>query len=163
MAEFSERLQRHTGAAGWQRETFVGGGGRQRRKVQNVFTETKVNKRNMMDGSGQSEERRKKSELDTEMPSRSQANSFNSELIRFCKNKKSPTCTFCYFKRKYARLVWSLRTKKDILFAFKRSLYAAQKNGSFLKQCLWAIMMNFWANHFPCIIPEKCLKGTACN
>lgn len=50
---------------------------------------------------------------------------------------------FCYFNRvEVARLAGSLRTKKDVLFASWHSLYAPQKAGSFLKQCLWAVIMN---------------------
>jgi len=85
--------------------------GKQKNKVQNVVSATKVNKRTWwMDPASTS--RKKNSELDTEMRSRSLVNSFNLKLTWFFKDHSHrPLKKCCYFNRKYAGVDGILETK----------------------------------------------------
>lgn len=60
---------------------------------------------------------------------------------------------FCYFNRKHARLAGSLGPKRYVICLLAFPLCSSE-GGSFLKRCLWALIMNIWAKSFHCVIPE---------
>lgn len=131
--------------------------GRRKNKVQNVVTDTKVNKRTWWIDLPVQEVsyRGELSELDTEMPSRSPVNSFNLRLTWFYKGHPHGLLKkMLLFQQKTCNISWESRNQKISYLPCGIPFFAPQKDGSFLKLCLWAVIMNIWAKSFYCMIPE---------